>query len=106
MEGIERFLDTSFIRHTLKNHGSAKKEEARGQVAVNLDDFELIPMVLQKATEIKYLGKNRLKLDVFEYRYKINDTFLVLEELRENKYGKALYISTMYKIKSKKDKKR
>ena len=78
------------------------REEARGQVAINLDDFELIPKILKDATEINYKGKNSLKMDVFEYKYKIDDTYIVLEELRENKYGKKLFLSTLYKIKDRK----
>lgn len=104
VQGAERFLDTSFVRHTIKNHGSVKKEEARGQVAINLDDFELIPKILKEATEINYKGKNSLKMDVFEYKYKVDDTYIVLEELRENKHGKRLFLSTLYKIKDRKPK--
>lgn len=102
VQGAERFLDTSFVRHTIKNHGSVKKEEARGQIAINLDDFELIPKILKEATEINYKGKNSLKMDVFEYRYKVDDTYIVLEELRENKRGKTLFLSILYKIKRQK----
>lgn len=63
--GKERFIDTSTIRHIIKRHGSEKTEASRGQVAINLDDFDLIPEILEKATEIKYFRKKLLKTRCF-----------------------------------------
>lgn len=102
VENAEVFLDTSAIRHILNNHGSIKREEKRGQVAVNIDDFELLPEILKKTKEITYKGKNSLNMDVFELRYQYNDWYIVLEEVRVNKRGNNIFISTMYKIKGKK----
>lgn len=102
--GKERFIDTSTIRHIIKRHGSEKTEASRGQVAINLDDFDLIPEILEKATEIKYLGKNYLKQDVFEYRKKIKNTYVVIEAIRlSKKKSNRIFISTMYKIKQKRE---
>lgn len=102
VDNAEIFIDTSAIRHIINQHGSIKREEKRGQIAVNIDDFELLPEILSKATEITYKGKNNLKMDVFELRYKYENCYIVLEEVRENKRGNNIYISTMYKIKGKK----
>jgi hypothetical protein len=100
LENAERCIDTSTIRHIIKNHGSVKKEEKRGQIAINLDDFDLITKVLETAKDVKYRGKNNLKQDVFEYRKKINHTYVVLEAVIVNKRrGNRMSISTMYKIK-------
>ena len=41
-------------------------------------------------------------MDVFELRYQYNDWYIVLEEVRVNKRGNNIFISTMYKIKGKK----
>lgn len=102
--GKERFLDTSTIRHIIKQHGSEKTEASRGQVAINLDDFELIPEIVEKATNINYLGKNNLNQDVFEYRKKIKNTYVVIEAVRlSKKKSNRIFISTMYKIKQKRE---
>lgn len=57
LENAERCLDTSAIRHIIKEHGSEKTEQARGQVPINLDDFELITSILENADEISYKRK-------------------------------------------------
>lgn len=51
-------MDTNAIRHTQKNHCSAKDEEKRVQIAINIDDFENIPNFISKAKEVKYIGVN------------------------------------------------
>ena len=91
----EVFLDTSAIRHILNKHGSIKREEKRGQVAVNIDDFELLPEILNKSKEMSYKGKNALGMEVFELRYQYEDWYVVLEEVRINKRGNSVFISTM-----------
>lgn len=100
LENAERCIDTSAIRHIIKNHGSEKTEKSRGQIAINLDDFDLINEVLDTSTEISYKGKNRLKQDVFVYKKKIKNTFVVMEAVRlSKKKGNKLSICSMYKIK-------
>lgn len=103
LQGAERYIDTSTVRHIISKHGSVKKELSRGQIAINLDDFELIPKVLKNATKITYLGKNNLKQDSFEYQLELKDVYVVIEAVRISKRkGDRLYISTMYKKKKRK----
>lgn len=103
LQGVERYIDTSAIRHTIKKHGSEKTETSRGQIAINIDDFELIPEILKNPDEIKFLGKNKLKQNVLEYRKKVENMYVVLQAIRESKKkGNRLYCETMYKIKTKK----
>lgn len=106
LENAERCLDTSAIRHIIKEHGSEKTEQARGQVPINLDDFELITSILENADEISYKGKNRLKQDTFVYKKKIQDIYVVMEAVRlSKKKGNKISICTMYKIKGSRSKK-
>ena len=97
--GAERYLDTNTIRHIIKNHGSSKSEENRGQIAISLDDIEAIPQILRSYHTIKYIGKNRMKQDIFEYETKINGTYIIVEAIRIRKWGNRMYIQTMYKRK-------
>ncbi|WP_315060026.1 PBECR3 domain-containing polyvalent protein [Capnocytophaga leadbetteri] len=105
LENVERCIDTSAIRHIIKHHGSEKTEKSRGQIAINLDDFDLITTVLEKADEVSYQGKNRLNQDVFLYKKKIENVHIVMEAVRiSKKRGNKISISTMYKIKGSRSK--
>lgn len=99
LTGAERVMDTSFIRHSILEHGNAKTEERRGQVALTTDDFLKVPMVLREPDEIKYAGKNKLKQDVFLYKKKIGMLYIVAEAVRLSKRSNKLVFQTMYKIK-------
>jgi phage-Barnase-EndoU-ColicinE5/D-RelE like nuclease3 len=98
--GIERFIDTSGIRHALKEHGSPKTEEPRGQIAITIDDFELIPEILKNPDSIEYVKKNSLKQDIFLYTKEIGNIYFVAEAVRlSKKKGNKLIFGTMYKRK-------
>jgi hypothetical protein len=103
--GCKRFLDTSAIKHILSKHGSIKTEEKRGQIAINIDDFEQIPFYISNADSIEYVGKNRLKQDVFKYTTNEENQIIIIESVVLNKYGNKIYIETMYKKKKSNDNK-
>lgn len=42
---MTRTLEASAVRHVLKNHGNAKTEALRGQVAITKDDFALLQQI-------------------------------------------------------------
>jgi hypothetical protein len=98
-EGCERIMDTQYIRHSIRNHGHVKTEKSRGQIAISLDDFELVPDIISNPDTIKYLGKNSLKQDVIEYKKRINDLYFVVEAVRVAKRGNTLVFNTIYKRK-------
>lgn len=104
--GVERVIDTSAIRHTLRNHGSEENEAKHGQVAVTLDDFNKVPLILKEPDSITYLGKNRLKQDVFQYEKRIGNLFFVSEAVKVASAGNKLVFQTMYKRKQKTQPKR
>lgn len=103
--GCKRFLDTSAIKHILRKHGSIKTEEKRGQIAINIDDFEQIPFYISNADSIEYVGKNKLKQDVFKYSMSEENQIVIIESVVLNKYGNKIYIETMYKKKKSNDNK-
>jgi hypothetical protein len=48
-----RILDTSGIRHAIKEHGSPNTEEPRGQIAITTDDFLLVPDILKSPDSLE-----------------------------------------------------
>lgn len=98
LTGVERVIDTYGIKHTIKEHGSEKTELLRGQLPVNIDDFELIPEII-KTDNVKYGGKNSLRQDVFVFEKRIGNLYFVVEAVRFSKKGNKLVFQTMYKRK-------
>lgn len=99
LQGSERLVTADAIWHTISEHGSEKKEKARGQIAVNIDDFELLPSIFSAPDNIEYLGKNKRNQDVFRYTKRINQKYFVVEALRVSSRGNVLEFTTMYKRK-------
>lgn len=97
--GTSRIIDTSSIRHTLRKHGSEIIESKHGQIAVSIDDFNKIPLILKEPDSITYIGKNRLKQEVFVYQKKIGPIYYVAEAIRLSKRSNKLVFQTMYKRK-------
>lgn len=88
-------IDNSGINYALKNHGNIKIEEKREQIALVLNDFLLIPDIIDNFDIIK-TSKNRENLDVIHYEKEYdNDMIYVFEEIRRGK--NELAFLTMYK---------
>lgn len=96
----KRIIDTSAIRHIIRKHGSAKTEAKKGQVPVNIDDFEKIPQYIANAFLVEYVGKNKLKRDVFQYLSEHNGIVFIIRGVVINNDGKKLIIETMFKKKT------
>lgn len=96
LNGYERIIDYSSVRHILKFHGDAKLEAKRGQIAITVDDFEKIPKIV-KPENISHSGKNRIGRDCIFYTTKLGTTFYCVEEIRTGK--KNLALNTFYKRK-------
>lgn len=89
-------IDVYGINHTLKNHGDARKEAARGQIAVQWEDFEKIPEIINSENVI-YSEKTNRGNDVLLYQAVIDDTYFYAVEVRSGR--KELCIQSMYKRK-------
>ncbi|TAF74461.1 MAG: hypothetical protein EAZ53_08735 [Bacteroidetes bacterium] len=94
--GYKRVIDKFGINHTLKNHGNAKTEALRGQIAITDIDFELIPLIVLSKNVI-HTSKNNMGNDLILYEAIIENTFYYVEEVRKGK--KELCMTTMYKRK-------
>jgi phage-related protein (TIGR01555 family) len=84
--GHERVLETSDIRHVLKNHGSEAREAARGQRAISNADLARIPKIVERAHSIRAIGEaGRRKLQRLEYTASIDGhEYQYVEEIRPN----------------------
>ena len=98
LKGAQRVIDTSGIRHALRKHGSPEKERKRGQIAITIDDFKLIPQILKSPDKIIYTGKNSLNQDTFAFHKKLKNAYIVAECVRFAKKGNKLVFATMYKF--------
>lgn len=68
-----------------------KKEAKRGQIAVSLDDFALIPLITSKPDRIFYDGKNKIGRDVIVFTKIIDGVgYRHVEEIR----GKNKLVAT------------
>lgn len=45
LAGYTRALDNYGVRHSMKQHGDAARERKRGQLALTVEDFGLIPLI-------------------------------------------------------------
>ncbi len=93
-------VDSFGVRHVMLNHSCISKEKNKGQVAVTVDDFDLIADIVKSFDSVKYGGKNKAGRDILVYVKKTSNYFFYVEEIRSIKNKEAV-IQTMY-IKTKK----
>ena len=95
--GFIHTVDAYSIKHILKQHGNQAKEQLRGQVAVTINDFYLIPAIVKNA-DIITVSKTKLGLKAILYQKQIGDTYYYIEEIRSGK--KELAATSLYKRKA------
>ncbi|HWZ21696.1 MAG TPA: hypothetical protein VNW06_03535 [Cytophagaceae bacterium] len=100
IKGCERVIDNYMIRHAIGEHGNIEYEKKRGQIAITLDDFLLIPEIFTNPDTIEYIGKNSLKQDLIRYTKKIGYLYVVVEAVRVAKRGNKLVFTTLFKKKN------
>lgn len=96
LDGYRRILDSSSIKHVIKNHGNKEVEEKRGQIAVVEDDFLKIPEIAD-TNNVIFEGVNKRGLRVLLYMKKIKGVYYFYQEIRTKR--KELAMLTMYKKK-------
>jgi hypothetical protein len=97
ISGYEHAVDTSFINKILRGiHANETREAARGQVPVTLEDFALIPEIIEHYDKIE---RAALKPGLERIRYEkwFNSQMIFLEEVRTGR--KQLAAVTMWKMK-------
>ena len=67
LAGFTRVLDNYGVRHTMKQHGDPVREFKRGQLAVTLEDFGLIPLITGEPDNVYTDGKNRIGREVIVF---------------------------------------
>lgn len=94
-------VDAYAVRHTLKNHGNAKAEETRGQVAITEQDFADVPEIIANADVIESDGLTKIGSPAI--RYLKHDprswTTVVVEEVRTGR--RELAFKSMRRMKGK-----
>ena len=86
LTGFDRIVDNYGIRHTMKQHGSPSKEAARGQIAVKLEDFAMIPLITADPDAVTHDGKNKIGRDVLVFTKLIDGVgYRHVEEIRANR---------------------
>ena len=89
--GFERVLDNYGVRHTIKQHGNPSKEAKRGQIAVTVEDFEMIMLMTSQPDNVFADGKNKIGRDVLIFVKVIDGIgYRHVEELR----GKHKLVAT------------
>lgn len=100
VNGYQIIVDIYAVKHIIKNHGNAEKEEKRGQIAIKTSDFELIEKVINTPDFVFYDGKNKIGRDVLQFQKLIDNRYIILEEVRTGK--KQLALNSMRIVKYKK----
>lgn len=90
---FKHVLDNYAVRHTMMKHAS-DKEESRGQVRVDLDDFLMLPEILTEYDAITLTSRNGKQIIIYEKNYATCTCHLV-EEIRKGR--KELAVITLYK---------
>lgn len=86
LEGFHLVVDNYGVRHTLKKHGTPRTEAARGQIAVTVEDFALIPTIAENFDTAFADGKNKVGRDVIVLTKVINGIgYRYVAEIRAGK---------------------
>ncbi|GHV95611.1 hypothetical protein AGMMS50293_19310 [Spirochaetia bacterium] len=97
IEGYIHEITTDFIQHVYKEHGNERTESKRGNIAITVNDIEIIPEIIYKPDFI-ILGLKRDGENRIIYTKKLaNNTTLYFEEILTGKRNKSLRGKTYYK---------
>lgn len=97
LDGYAYVMDVSAVRHTLKNHGDAKTEAARGQVAVTEADLRALPDLFAEPDHAAFGATDKQgKPLVFLSKGQPDGSTLVLAQARTGKQHLALW--SMWKV--------
>lgn len=95
--GFDFALDPSAIRHIHKKHGNAAAEALRGQIAITLEDYSILPSLIDRVESWKAVGISRhtgRPLVQAEVAFGGEIYFLIFE-LRSKR--KMMVLETMFK---------
>ena len=87
------------IIHTHNKHGQANKEISRGQIAVKIEDYLLIPDIVSNPDNITIGEKSNIGTELVIYEKEVQEVcYFYVEEVRKKR--KSLSMKTLYKRKA------
>ncbi len=96
---FKRTVDNYAIIHTQNKHGLESKEISRGQIAVSIDDYLLIPIIVKSPDTVTFGEKSSIGTDLIKYKKEINGIcYFYVEEVRMKR--KSLAMKTLCKRKA------
>jgi len=99
VKDFERIIDNYAIIHIFSKHGDEKREAKQGQIAVTIEDFELIKEIVENPDFIISGEKDKIGNELIRYVKTIENEIVYVEEKRNKR--KVLAGKTMYKKKKK-----
>ena len=96
VQGFDFALDKSGIGHVMRKHSDKVAEAARGQIAIEAEDFVLIPAILEKPDAVESAGLSQTGLPALKYTKTIaGQTYTVIMEVRGAK-RRMIVLKSMY----------
>ncbi len=96
---FKRTVDNYAIIHTQNKHGLESREISRGQIAVSIDDYLLIPIIVKSPDTVTFGEKSSIGTDLIKYEKEMNGIcYFYVEEVRMKR--KSLAMKTLYKRKA------
>jgi hypothetical protein len=95
---FERIIDNYAIQHVFEKHGNPKKEELRGQIAIETEDFEKITAIVTQLEKTEMGEKSRTGRDLIKFFKTEICRYVYVEEIRNGK--KQLALQAFYKQKA------
>ncbi len=82
---FERIIDNYAIQHVFEKHGNPKKEELRGQIAIETEDFEKITAIITQFEKTEIGEKSRTGRDLINFFKTEICRYVYVEEIRNGK---------------------
>jgi hypothetical protein len=102
LQNYRRIIDSYGIIHALNKHGNETIEKQRGQIAITLNDFLLVPKIAKMPDKIVYEFEISTKRHVLLYEKTLTEgKFVYAEEIRIGKKKNLVLMSLrLHKIKT------
>jgi hypothetical protein len=98
IDGFCHEITSDFVNHVIKEHGDGNSEKSRGNVPINIADFDKIPNIIN-TPDIFIVGAKRKGKDRIIYaKNDIAVSTLYFEEILFGKRNKSLRSKTMWKL--------
>ena len=99
LKHFKRTIDNYAIIYTQNKHGQGNKEISRGQIAVRIEDYLMIPIIVRNADYISIGEKSNIGTELIIYEKEIEGIcYFYVEEVRKKR--RSLSMKTLYKRKA------